>query len=337
MLGFDTLSDAPLSGLTGAQPVAIALTQVNGTGSVGTVVPNSDTALTAVNGTGSVGSFFATINTALTQVVGTGSVGLVSPALSISLTQVIGTGSLGSVALTRSVGVTQVTGTGTLGTVIPNTSVLLSNVTGTGSVGSVNITHTNPLTNVFGTGSVGTVVYTSIINVALTGVSGIGSVGSLGSSIIINVAITGVSGTGSVGNLGSSIFRDIWTENGLVVNTGLISEPSIEWITDPTVPYSGVISISPPAGSVVNQWTPVTLYASIGPPNSVQMVTVPDVVGQQSYQARTACFTAGLLVDNYVWYDTNGVVDPGYVVSQSLTPGAIVVFGTLITLTVSNG
>ena len=295
MLGFDTLSNAPLSGLTGAQPVAIALTQVNGTGSVGTVVPNSDTALTAVNGTGSVGSFFATIDTALAQVVGTGSVGLVSPALSISLTQVIGTGSLGSVALTRSVGVTQVTGTGTLGTVIPNTSVLLSNVTGTGSVG--------------------TVVYTSIIN----------------------VAITGVSGTGSVGSLGSSIFRDIWTENGLVVNTGLISEPSIEWITDPTVPYSGVISISPPAGSVVNQWTPVTLYASIGPPNSVQMVTVPDVVGQQSYQARTACFTAGLLVDNYVWYDTNGVVDPGYVVSQSLTPGAIVVFGTLITLTVSNG
>ena len=319
MLGFDTLSNAPLSGLTGAQPVAIALTQVNGTGSVGTVVPNSDTALTAVNGTGSVGTVTTSSNVtaALTNVVGTGSVGLVSPALSISLTQVIGTGSLGSVALTRSVGVTQVTGTGTLGTVIPNTSVLLSNVTGTGSVG--------------------TVVYTSIINVAITGVSGIGSVGSLGSSIIINVALTGVSGTGSVGSLGSSIFRDIWTENGLVVNTGLISEPSIEWITDPTVPYSGVISISPPAGSVVNQWTPVTLYASIGPPNSVQMVTVPDVVGQQSYQARTACFTAGLLVDNYVWYDTNGVVDPGYVVSQSLTPGAIVVFGTLITLTVSNG
>ena len=333
MLGFDTLSDSPLSGLTGAQPVAIALTQVNGTGSVGTGVPNSDTALTAVNGTGSVGSFFATIDTALTQVVGTGSVGLVSPALSISLTQVIGTGSLGSVALTRSLAVTQVTGTGTLGTVIPNTSVLLSNVTGTGSVGtvgpvfilngvtgtgsvgSVNITHTNPLTNVKGTGLVGTVVYTPIIN----------------------VAITGVSGTGSVGSLGSSIFRDIWTENGLVVNTGLISEPSIEWITDPTVPYSGVISISPSAGSVVNQWTPVTLYASIGPPTSVQMVTVPNVVGQQSYQARTACFTAGLLVDNYVWYDTNGVVDPGYVVSQSLTPGAIVVFGTLITLTVSNG
>ena len=295
MLGFDPLSSAPISALPGGQAIAIALTRVNGTGSVGTVVPNSNIALTAVNGTGSVGSFFATINTALTQVVGTGSVGLVSPALSISLTQVIGTGSLGSVALTRSVGVTQVTGTGILGTVIPNTSVLLSNVTGTGSVG--------------------TVVYTSIIN----------------------VAITGVSGTGSVGNLGSSIFRDIWTENGLVVNTGLISEPSIEWITDPTVPYSGVISISPPAGSVVNQWTPVTLYASIGPPNSVQMVTVPDVVGQQSYQARTACFTAGLLVDNYVWYDTNGVVDPGYVVSQSLTPGAIVVFGTLITLTVSNG
>ena len=317
MLGFDPLSSAPISALPGGQAIAIALTRVNGTGSVGTVVPNSNIALTAVNGTGSVGSFFATINTALTQVVGTGSVGLVSPALSISLTQVIGTGSLGSVALTRSVGVTQVTGTGILGTVIPNTSVLLSNVTGTGSVG--------------------TVVYTSIINVALTGVSGTGSVGNLGSSIIINVAITGVSGTGSVGSLGSSIFRDIWTENGLVVNTGLISEPSIEWITDPTVPYSGVISISPPAGSVVNQWTPVTLYASIGPPNSVQMVTVPDVVGQQSYQARTACFTAGLLVDNYVWYDTNGVVDPGYVVSQSLTPGAIVVFGTLITLTVSNG
>ena len=279
MLGFDPLSSAPISALPGGQAIAIALTQVFGTGSVGTVVYTS--------------------------------------IINVALTGVSGTGSLGSVALTRSVGVTQVTGTGTLGTVIPNTSVLLSNVTGTGSVG--------------------TVVYTSIINVALTGVSGIGSVGSLVISRIINVAITGVSGTGSVGNLGSSIFRDIWTENGLVVNTGLISEPSIEWITDPTVPYSGVISISPPAGSVVNQWTPVTLYASIGPPNSVQMVTVPDVVGQQSYQARTACFTAGLLVDNYVWYDTNGVVDPGYVVSQSLTPGAIVVFGTLITLTVSNG
>ena len=299
MLGFDPLSSAPISALPGGQAIAIALTQVNGTGSVGTVIAVKAfvLALTGVSGTGSVGTVNPTNSVALTQVVGTGSVGLVSPALSISLTQVIGTGSLGSVALTRFVGVTQVTGTG----------------------------------------SVGTVVYTPIINVALTGVSGTGSVGSLGSSIIINVAITGVSGTGSVGNLGSSIFRDIWTENGLVVNTGLISEPSIEWITDPTVPYSGVISISPPAGSVVNQWTPVTLYASIGPPNSVQMVTVPDVVGQQSYQARTACFTAGLLVDNYVWYDTNGVVDPGYVVSQSLTPGAIVVFGTLITLTVSNG
>ena len=237
MLGFDPLSSAPISALPGGQAIAIALTRVNGTGSVGTVI--------AVKG----------LVLALTGVSGTGSVGTVKPTNSVALTQV------------------------------------------------------------FGTGSVGTVVYTSIIN----------------------VAITGVSGTGSVGSLGSSIFRDIWTENGLVVNTGLISEPSIEWITDPTVPYSGVISISPPAGSVVNQWTPVTLYASIGPPNSVQMVTVPDVVGQQSYQARTACFTAGLLVDNYVWYDTNGVVDPGYVVSQSLTPGAIVVFGTLITLTVSNG
>ena len=193
--------------------------------------------------------------------------------------------------------------------------IALTQVNGTGSVGTVKPNNSIALTRVFGTGSVGTVVYTNQTSVALTGVSGTGSVGS----------VTGVA------------FRDIWTENGLVVNTGLISEPSIEWITDPTVPYSGVISISPSAGSVVPQWTPVILYASIGPPNSVQTVTVPNVVGQQSYQARVACFNAGLLVDNYVWYDTNGVVDPGYVVSQSLTPGSTVVFGTLITLTVSNG
>jgi len=193
--------------------------------------------------------------------------------------------------------------------------IALTRVNGTGSVGTIKPNNLIALTRVFGTCSVGTVVYTSQINVALTGVSG----------------------TGSVGSVTGSAFRDIWTENGLVVNTGLISEPSIEWITDPTVPYSGVISISPSAGSVVPQWTPVILYASIGPPNSVQTVTVPNVVGQQSYQARVACFNAGLLVDNYVWYDTGGVVDPGYVVSQSLTPGSTVVFGTLITLTVSNG
>jgi len=237
VLGFDPLSSAPISALPGGQAIAIALTQVNGTGSVGTVIAVKSLTL------------------ALTGVSGTGSVGTVKPNNSIALTRV------------------------------------------------------------FGTGSVGTVVYTSQINVALTGVSG----------------------TGSVGSVTGSAFRDIWTENGLVVNTGLISEPSIEWITDPTVPYSGVISISPSAGSVVPQWTPVILYASIGPPNSVQTVTVPNVVGQQSYQARVACFNAGLLVDNYVWYDTGGVVDPGYVVSQSLTPGSTDVFGTLITLTVSNG
>jgi hypothetical protein len=227
--------------------------------------------------------------------------------------------------------------TGSVGSVTPSISVALTGVFGTGSVGNVSVVTgaVVALTGVSGTGLVGTPIPNNAIPVTI--VIGTGTVATVIPSVITNVAITGVSGTGVIGSLGSSIFRDIWTENGLVVNTGLISEPSIEWITDPTVPYSGVISISPPAGSVVDQWTPVTLYASIGPPNSVQTVTVPNVVGQQSYQARTACFTAGLLVDNYVWYDTNGVVDPGYVVSQSLTPGSTVVFGTLITLTVSNG
>jgi hypothetical protein len=383
--------------IANATGITIALTGVSGTGSVGTVIPNSTIAITQNSGTGSVGTVIPVLTNALTQVLGTGAVGSVSVSTAVALTQNSVTGSVGSVTPTNAEAISGTSGTGSVGTVTPSFAFTLSQVTGAGSVttvspsnvvgitevagfgsvGSVPGGDSDNLTQVFGTGSVGSV--TPSLSVALTGVVGTGSVGTVSPSIGAVIALTGVSGTGtigtivpggaipvtivsgtgavgtvtpsiafaiqlsgvsgtgSVGNVSGYAYRDIWTENGLVVNVGLISEPSIEWVTSSTVPYGGVVGVNPNSGTTVNQWTPVTLLASVGPPNTVQTVQVPNVVGLQSYQARVACSNAGLNIDNYVYQNTNGVVDPTYVVSQSLIPGEIVTFGTLITLTVSNG
>ena len=56
MLGFDPLSSAPISALPGGQAIAIALTQVNAAGSVGSLGEGESDALTYVTGIGSVGA-----------------------------------------------------------------------------------------------------------------------------------------------------------------------------------------------------------------------------------------------------------------------------------------
>ena len=132
-------------------------------------------------------------------------------------------------------------------------------------------------------------------------------------------------------------YRNIFTEISAVVNAPLIVQPTVEWIRSSTIPYAGVVTVNPPSGTVTNPFAVITLQASLGPPNSQDSVTVPNVVGEQAYLGKVACANAGLLVDNYVYVNTNGVTPALYIISQSLTAGSVVTFGTLITLTVSIG
>jgi beta-lactam-binding protein with PASTA domain len=63
---------------------------------------------------------------------------------------------------------------------------------------------------------------------------------------------------------------------------------------------------------------------------------VPNVVGMQSYQAYVAVNQVGILVNTFVYANSNSV-PAGYVISQSLAAFTTVPTGTVIVLTVSLG
>jgi len=131
-----------------------------------------------------------------------------------------------------------------------------------------------------------------------------------------------------------STYTDLWVYISQLVNSGLQVTPSVEWITDPVVPYGQVIATIPVGGTSLLQWTYVTIQVSLGPPIGVGSITVPSVVGQQVYAAEQVCWSTGLDVGQRV-YVQNGSASPMTVTAQSLTPSTSVVGGTQIQLTVA--
>lgn len=128
----------------------------------------------------------------------------------------------------------------------------------------------------------------------------------------------------------------MWDAIFALVNAGLIVKPSVIYQSNPLVPPGYVISQSPPAGTVVNPWTPVQLVVSWGPVNYVEQFPVPFIVGIQQYQANTMLQIAGADVGR-VTYANDPFTQAGYVLSQSLTAGTIVPFGTGVDYVVSLG
>jgi serine/threonine-protein kinase len=92
-----------------------------------------------------------------------------------------------------------------------------------------------------------------------------------------------------------------------------------------------VIKSNPAEGNNVKANTVVTLYVSAGP----QMVSVPNVVGQQATAASSALTAKGLTVSEVP--DTGSTAPKGQVTKQSLSPNTSVNPGTKITLSVSGG
>jgi serine/threonine-protein kinase len=121
-----------------------------------------------------------------------------------------------------------------------------------------------------------------------------------------------------------------------LINNGLLITPSIVWATSSTFNYGTVSNISPIGGSIVPLWTYVTLTVSLGPPNTVTNVTVPNLVGLQQYYAHQSIGQTGLtwLVDLYQYSAT---VPATYVIAQSIAAGTSVTPSTTIQITVSNG
>ena len=357
MLGFDAISQAPISDL-GQSPVVIALTQTGSTGNVGTATPLGSFALSQVVGTGATGTVVPAFvipltqtaglsvvgsvtpvsagSAGLSQVAGVGTVGTVSPSSSsnVGLTQVSATGAVGTTIAYFSIPLTQVVGTGFARAVTPSVNLALTQAAGIGGVGSLSPVSAIGLTQDAAPGVVGSVTISSTIG--LTQAAATGDVGTITPDNVIQIALTGVASVGDVGSISPISFLDIWEQTNFVVNAGLIVTPIVEWVTSPTLPYSAVVEVLPASGTSVPQWTGVILQASLGPQTTQDNVLVPDVVGLQAYQGSSTCSEAGLLVNNYV-YVTGGTPGLMYITAQDLTPGSSVTFGTQITLTVSIG
>lgn len=112
------------------------------------------------------------------------------------------------------------------------------------------------------------------------------------------------------------------------VNVGLI-----------TYVYSAIV----PEGYVITGWEPllsstpgsyVPLTVSQGPAPVPTLVTVPNVVGKFYYDAQLAILQAGLFIAPPTWVLSTTVI-PQYVISQSLTAGALVTPQTQMTIVVS--
>ena len=99
-----------------------------------------------------------------------------------------------------------------------------------------------------------------------------------------------------------------------------------------TVALDDVISQNPAAGTMQLPGTPVDLVVSLG----VQMVTVPDVVGQAQAAAEANLVAAILTVGNVTTAYSN-TVPAGDVISQSIAGGSVVVHDTAVDLVVSLG
>jgi hypothetical protein len=127
----------------------------------------------------------------------------------------------------------------------------------------------------------------------------------------------------------------IWDATYRCVNAGLTIGQD-QWVTHPFIPYGYVISQSPASGTQVPPWTTVNFVVSFGPGASIQSLTVPSVVGLESYQAEQQCVAAGMDINPRA-YAYSATVPADYVIAQSVAAGISVYAGTPISMTVSIG
>lgn len=172
---------------------ATALTQVSGTGAVGTVVPDHSNALTGTAGEGAVGTPGVALDVALTGVAGEGAVGTVTVPENNALTQVAGEGVVGSVTPSLAVALTGVAGVGAVGTATPGTALDTTGTAADTAVGTMVPSTTLDMTGVAGSGAVGSVTAPA----ELIGVTGTGAVGTV--TVGVAIPLAGVSGEGAIG------------------------------------------------------------------------------------------------------------------------------------------
>lgn len=193
-----TSSAATASPGTLAPSSAVALTGVQASGAVGSVV--SSQASSGVQASGDIGTAGVQHDQALTGAVATAAVGTTAPTLSIALSGVEGATAIGTLAPSMSLALTGVAVTGAVGTIEPNITIGLTGVEATGQVGSVTVTASDitlALTGVESLSAVGTFGVQS--TTALTGVEALGQAGTLAPSI--DNAVTGAAATGTIGAL----------------------------------------------------------------------------------------------------------------------------------------
>lgn len=117
---YSVLEEAPRYYFAGplSSGVTVALTGVAGTGSVGTLGPQTAVAATGVGGTGAVGAVVPSRSLPITGVAGAGSVGAVGPGASLAASGVSATAAVGSVVQSSSVILTGAEASGLVGDVV---------------------------------------------------------------------------------------------------------------------------------------------------------------------------------------------------------------------------
>lgn len=290
--------------------VTKALTGVNATGSVGTVVSNVSYAITGNQASGSVGTVKSAVSYALTGNAATGQVGTVVSSITYALSGVQATGSVGTVTVAATdvtLALTGVSATGQVGTLSPNVAYVLTGNQATGQVGTVTSAVSYALTGVAATGNVGAVV--SNISYALTGNQATGQVGTVAG--VVSFALTGNAATGAVGTVVSNITYGL-TGNQATGQVGTVSAGN-----DVTFALTGV-----QATGNVGAVTPSITYALTGVQASGQVGTV---TASPSYglTGNQATGQVGTLTST-VAYGLTGVEGTGQVGSVSV-PGDVTI------------
>src|ERR1700760_745716 len=108
-------------------------------------------------------------------------------------------------------------------------------------------------------------------------------------------------------------------------------KPTVVDQASPSIKKGLVIKSNPAEGNNVKANTVVTLYVSAGP----QMITVPNVVGQQASAAESELSAKGLNVTEVS--DAGSTAPKNQVTKQSLSPNSSVAPGSKITISVSGG
>jgi eukaryotic-like serine/threonine-protein kinase len=114
-----------------------------------------------------------------------------------------------------------------------------------------------------------------------------------------------------------------------ILNDNLKLSGQTTSVLSPTVKAGLVTGTSPPEGSKTTENTPVTIFVSLGPGD-----TVPFVVGKTANAAENAITTAGLAY--LVQYKRSTVAQENIVLSQSPTSGQVQP-GSNVTITVGQG